>query len=126
MSVMATKKKLGNDLKIGDKFVLPRETVKILGKANVPYAIASDDKGSILTYVVELTSGPLKGKQFPVIVLGESKVDYVLKDPILNRAAAWSINYIKGLIKPKTKAKPPLIAARLPINDWNGYDQMRT
>jgi hypothetical protein len=102
---MATKKKLGNALKIGDRFVLPRETVEIIGRGDIPYAVVSEEKGSILAFKVKQTSGPLKGNEFTVIVLGDGKVEYVLKDPALTRASNWLKAQIKDIFTP-TKPKP--------------------
>lgn len=109
---MATKKKLGNALKTGDRFVLPKETVEIIGRGDIPYAVVSEEKGSILAFKVKQVSGPLKGNEFTVIVLGDGKVEYVLKDPVMMRATNWLKAQIKDIFtpaKPKPEPKNPTV-----------------
>jgi hypothetical protein len=113
-NIMATKKKLGNALKIGDRFVLPRETVEIIGQADLPYVVVSEDKGSVYAFQVKQTSGPLKGNTFSVMVLGDGKVEYVLKDPVLTRFSSWLKAQVKDIFTPaKKQPEPKPVAVRI-------------
>jgi hypothetical protein len=116
---MATKKKLGNSLKIGDRFVLPKETVEIIGRADIPYAVVSEEKGSVYAFKVKQTSGPLKGNEFSVLVLGDGRVEYVLKDPlatrVVNAVSAW-IKDIFTPAKPKPEPKNNTVRVDTPVH----------
>jgi len=125
---MATKKKLGNALKIGDRFVLPKETVEIIGQGTLPYVVVSEDKGSVYAFEVRQTSGPLKGNTFTVMVLGDGKVEYVLKDPLPTRAVNWLKAQIRDIFTPpKPKAEPKNPTVRVdtvtpgPMGKGKGY-----
>ena len=111
---MATKKKLGNALKIGDRFVMPKETVEITGRGDIPYAVVSEEKGSILAFKVKQVSGPLKGNEFTIIMLGDGRVEYVLKDPAPTRAWNWLKAQVKDIFTPpKVPKEPKPVAVRV-------------
>lgn len=104
---MATKKKLGHQLKIGDTFLLPQDKVEIIGFGNIAHSVVSEEGGKILCYRVKAMSGPFKGESREVILLGNGKVQYVLKDPILTRLASSIKARIKSLFKKPEKKKLP-------------------
>jgi len=104
---MTTKKKLGHQLRIGDAFMLPADRVQIIGMGNIAHSVVSEEGGKILCYRVKCLSGPFRGEEREVILLGNGKVNYVLKDPPVTRLAQFIIDTIKNLFKRKPKVGWP-------------------
>ena len=99
---MATKKRICSELKLGDKFLLPRHAVEIVGTGKIPHCIVSESKGKLLCYRVAYKDGPLAGTEAEVVILGDDKIDYILKEPVAKRLAKSIVSWWKGSPKKKS------------------------